>query len=934
MPSRPPREKTRAGLILVLVLLVFYGPMLLSGHFLFTGVIQDITNIYGFYPWDEFSGQELARGHFPLWNPYNALGLPHLANMQSAPLFPLQWLKYLLGFWTAADLVLLIRLWLAGFFAFLFARQALRSSESAALLSGLAFMLCGYFTRYVYMSHLNVETLLPLTLFIFHRLAQRPGFSLSLSAGLAVFLLVAGGFPEATLYALSLVVSYYLFEILRRRKFRPGLVALGLSLGLGLFLSAAQWLPFAEYLAHAWTYHDPAAGVRHRDLAYAVSLILPWFFGDNALSTLVPFLIPALGLVPFVLALRAALALPRLGPRPLFFFAVALFSAGIAYGLPPFHLLGHLYPFSVTYNDKYAAPILALAVALLAGPGLDRVLQEKNPRLSLAAGALILVWAVANLVAALLNGFYPFFGFGAQSSMIQAAALLAAAALALALGRRGLMPPGAVSAAFLVITAWGLFQDFRGNRPVFEDDRIFQLKAINFLDQSGVYRVTGEEDLFFPNLLLPQRVADLRAYDPLYPKSYVTYMCALNGLSPEQARQHYDQHMLFQIEKDRWTSPLLDVANVVGVALENEIGSEPLAQRLIEEGIEIGPFAGWMRHLPMSLGRTSRQAVLHHAPDLLEAGLGQAQGRTIRFLIGAPGAEEPGTGASPASNPRRGIWAGMTLGPGFRPLYWRYLDPVRDNNRGRWIMAETEPIFDQQPLPRSTALGMSSGRMELAASRLRLLALPGPLGPSESNLLAWSGLRLYHPQVNWPGFERTAEDFDLVALYVNHQAKDRAFLVMGSAVLPGDTPAEQARNFAMLADEVPDLFSSQVLLTQKIEFPWPKTVPEDLKQLPSRMLISEYTPDRVKLYCQSPRPAFLVLSDQYFPGWKAAIGGKETRIYPGHLALRALPVPAGETEITFFYQPWSFRIGLWMLLASGLALLVVRLGRRRDGDDS
>jgi uncharacterized membrane protein YfhO len=73
----------------------------------------------------------------------------------------------------------------------------------------------------------------------------------------------------------------------------------------------------------------------------------------------------------------------------------------------------------------------------------------------------------------------------------------------------------------------------------------------------------------------------------------------------------------------------------------------------------------------------------------------------------------------------------------------------------------------------------------------------------------------------------------------------------------------------------------------------------------------------------------LVLADQYFPGWKASSQGQEARIRAGDLALRTLLVPAGETEITFLYQPWAFRIGLWVLLATVLAALVFTLTQRR-----
>ena len=919
MPRQTPRPGFWAGLLLFLALLLFYGPTLASKHFIFTGVIQDITNIYGFYPWDAYSGQELSRGHFPLWNPYNALGLPHLANMQSAVFFPLQWLKFLLGFWIAADLVLLLRLMLAGFFAYLFARRALRLGFGPALLAGVAFMLCGHFTRYVYMSHLNVETLLPLQLLLFHRLAEKPGLGRSFAAGLGAALLVLGGFPEAALYALFIATAYFLFETLRRPG-RAGLFFLGFALALGALLSAPQWLPFAEYLAQAWTYHESAAGLRHRDLAYAVSLIEPWFFGDNALSTLVPFLVPAVSLVPFALALRAALSLFRLPPRALFFFALALVSAGIAYGLPPFHWLGYLYPFSITYNDKYVAPGLALGVALLAGQGLDLVLRERTPRLSLRAGGLILVWVVGNLVAALVNGFAPFFGFGAEPAMIETVGVLVALALALGLYRLKFLPRSALSAAVVCIAVLNLFQDFQGNRPVAEEDAIFNLSSINFPDDMGLLRVTAEEDLFFPNLLLPHQVADLRAYDPLYPRRYVAYMSALNALTPEQARAHYDDHMLFQVDREHLNSPLLDLANVEWISLYSEVGAEPLGERLIAQGVEKGPFAGWARHLLVNLGQYPRRAVLHHAPDLLEAAIPSGEGtrttgRTLRFALSAPGsqAKEGEKGEKVRKKESSGVWAGIALTPGDRPLYWRYLDPVRQMKTGRWIQAETAPLQDLPPLP-----------------RLRLVALPGSAGPGESDLLAWAGLRLWNPSASCPGFEQKSKPTAPLVLYHNHQARERAFLMPGSAVLPGSSREERDRNFNKRANQAPDLLLRIVLLTEKLDFPPASITPQELRSLPTRVQVMDYTPDRVRLVCQSPRPAFLVLADQYFPGWKAIIKGQEARIRAGDLALRTLLLPAGETEITFLYRPWAFRIGLWVLLATSAAALAFTLNSRRE----
>ena len=54
----------------------------------------------------------------------------------------------------------------------------------------------------------------------------------------------------------------------------------------------------------------------------------------------------------------------------------------------------------------------------------------------------------------------------------------------------------------------------------------------------------------------------------------------------------------------------------------------------------------------------------------------------------------------------------------------------------------------------------------------------------------------------------------------------------------------------------------------------------------------------------------VVLSDVYFPGWKATVDGEEAPIERVDYLLRGVAVGPGEHEIVMEYQPWSWRIGL------------------------
>ncbi len=75
----------------------------------------------------------------------------------------------------------------------------------------------------------------------------------------------------------------------------------------------------------------------------------------------------------------------------------------------------------------------------------------------------------------------------------------------------------------------------------------------------------------------------------------------------------------------------------------------------------------------------------------------------------------------------------------------------------------------------------------------------------------------------------------------------------------------------------------------------------------------------------------VVLSDVYFPGWKATVDGEDAPIERVDYLLRGVAVGAGEHEIVMEYQPWSWRIG-WIvsfLTAVGLvAATMWKAGRR------
>ncbi|MEZ4713668.1 MAG: YfhO family protein [Caldilineaceae bacterium] len=83
--------------------------------------------------------------------------------------------------------------------------------------------------------------------------------------------------------------------------------------------------------------------------------------------------------------------------------------------------------------------------------------------------------------------------------------------------------------------------------------------------------------------------------------------------------------------------------------------------------------------------------------------------------------------------------------------------------------------------------------------------------------------------------------------------------------------------------------------------------------------IIAYAPERVELRARSQTAARLVLSDSYYPGWRAWVDDVETPIYAANYLVRGIELPAGEHTVVFAYQPDSWRYGV-LLSVVGLAI--------------
>lgn len=86
------------------------------------------------------------------------------------------------------------------------------------------------------------------------------------------------------------------------------------------------------------------------------------------------------------------------------------------------------------------------------------------------------------------------------------------------------------------------------------------------------------------------------------------------------------------------------------------------------------------------------------------------------------------------------------------------------------------------------------------------------------------------------------------------------------------------------------------------------------------------TPMRVEVEAETPRAAYLVLTDSHHPDWRVSVNGKPARLLHANQMFRAVAVPPGKSRVIFEYRPLAVYLGVLITLvtAAVLALLCVK----------
>jgi hypothetical protein len=424
----------------------------------------------------------------PLWDPYQMGGIPLLGTTNGTPYSPLYLPAYVLPFWRGLIFDAALKLFVAAFGTFVLAR-ALGVRFAGALLAGVVYAYSLQMVIWLPWPQTSVWAWIPWMLLLTDRLVRRPEPLAVAGLGTVIGAQFIAGHPETSFHALVFTAAFFLLRLLvlhgraglKPRVLLPRAGAVAGAAAVGAAVGAIWLVPFDELLRNS--YETSLRGTLHPKLGlYALgNLFVPALWGrgtgsvTGTILTLNRYIY--VGALPIVLA-GVALLTRRSGQR----IALAGFGAvslAVALGVPGlFDLVQHLPGFKQA-DDRRLILVFQLAVALLAGFGLDDLMERmrrgttrslRGPVL-IAAGFVLLsvfwVFAVHPSARSFSSDLLAHWGFKAPpATELIGIALFAggAALLVLARLRRRVRAPAFAALALALVVA-DLFRAGMGLNP-------------------------------------------------------------------------------------------------------------------------------------------------------------------------------------------------------------------------------------------------------------------------------------------------------------------------------------------------------------------------------------------------------------------------------------------------------------------------------------
>ncbi len=948
-----PRDRAVRLLVaaaLVLIPLVYFHPALMGRVTLAPG--DGWTQIFGIRV---LIGQMIARGEWPLWNPYIFGGMPLLASLQPGALYPPTWLFAALSPQAAMNWMVITTYHIALIGTYLYLRR-IGANRAGSILGGIAFAYGGYMIAHLgHTNRIAAAAWLPWVILAIEELYSRLRWRWVALGAIFIAMQTLAGEPQMSLYTALVAAAYALFSLtLReggetRRRFLFGVVAMSVC---GALIGAVQLLPARELLALG-----ERAGISYEYFASfsfppqrLLLLVFPYFSGGGGMR---PYRIPFWGgeslteiagyvgmaTMTLVFALLAAQWVERRRDRMvLFWTCCAALALALAFGAYlPTKLHRELYRVPVYNLFRASARHLFefnFALAVLAGLGATRIATMDRAVLRRALAAGIGAMAILMAVTAIFYRFFPgALAMGqplppAWTSAANAELLIpifffvaSAVAVWLYATRRSRLASALLIAVVLAdLASFGFFYEWnvstKGLPEKLPDAPSVQfikarepdLTSFRILSHAAWPYARNYEQLDFPNVSIVRGLQSLNGYDPLILNRYgaVVGGMGLDGIASQPAAfglAHQGFNLLnakYLLHERPDPSRVSDVIERAGVQFHRS----PINLH----------FKPGTHHTVAANGPATELAVI------------SAMGHSPHIATGTPV-------ASFTIYTKDGRRIERQLLAGRDTSEWAIDRP------GARVKHDRAPIAESFPAANFSGHHFL-GRLAFERAEIERIEMQYELGDAELVIFRASlhdaasnqsqPLSAFSlPPERW----RKLAAFGDVDLYENLKAMPRAWFVRRVAVAPSADVLQMIKSGRMNDGGVFD--PAETALFEKEDFGnRPAASPKIDVSESAEVRVTRYEPHRIELQTRNSGAGFLVLSEIWYRGWEAWIDGRRAPVERVNYVLRGLAVPAGDHRIEVVYRAPSFRNGAaYSALGVGLLLIgaIWRRAKRYHG---
>ena len=859
----------------------------------------------------------LDGGSLPVWNPYEGLGMPLIANMNSEALNPLKLFLNLFPHPFSQDIFFLLRLLVAGLFTYLFLRE-MKLSRASSLLGSSFFMLSGYSVWWVNLHPLSTVMYLPAVFYFYERWSEgRDAKSLFLMSLCLSFALFAGKIPDVIM-GLSLLFLYGLWKGAARNSFKGmfregGKIIAGTV--SGVLMASAVLLPFIELYAHA---SPLAKAIRTGSASHtiplmsSVSLVQPLFLGwgnyfyGSWLKWTPEAILPHAGIVIAILSLYAIFHSGVLKKVfPYFLFSFVLFC--IMYGLLPSHLISRLPVVGSIGFLKYNA-MFYFSLAVMAGSAFEHLLSEESDRKKFYLSGAITGLLIPTYFFSLYSGSPPRIRGYMVAILLLSLSGIVIMGLALHFSKKRQLF-GILVFLFLILE---LFLYMPGDHP----DRVNPYKEppyLHVIKEEPPYRFSGEGSIIPPLVSNAMGLYDIRAISVLLPGDYYIFFEHLLSFSLPQTN---NPNPLFFA-----TSPFIDLVGVKYI-----MSREPLEHWRLEE--EVNSHIGSLR-----LVRLFEAMVNHTVEGGMTYGfLDQGGERRVSLFFPMKFAFQTKLRVSEPF-----IFTGFALTDVPKGTTAKVKIAVENSiteliaKDGGWVdqWLDLSRYVGKVITIKMEGIGSGEGRVVLGNFGLS----PGYERERSmyDNLLA-----LHKKELASLEYKGAHEG---IHIYENKNVMDRAFVVHRTKAVNSLDRAigelEGGINFREIGLVTPPSPQSPPLKGREVPpLSFPLNLSGDREGLRGgeKVVIRKYTPDAIAVEVNS-EGGLLVLSDLYYPGWKVSVNGREETIIKAFGLLRGVLVGKGKSEVLFYYRPMSLYVGIALsviIFVAWITFLIIS-GRKTGG---